>query len=101
MKTTGHGIEESRDVENVHRLRLMTLLQELVRERGYKGTARVLEIDPQTMAEAAKTGRLSRRVREALHGLARPVSQGRSAGPFCAILCPEAQETQKTRKLHA
>ena len=66
MKTTGHGIEESRDVENVHRLRLMTLLQELVRERGYKGAARVLEIDAQTMAEAAKTGQLSRRVREAL-----------------------------------
>ena len=33
MKTTEHGIEESRDVENVYHMRLMALLQELVRER--------------------------------------------------------------------
>ena len=66
MKATEHGIEESRDVENVYHLRLMTLLQELVRERGYKGAARVLEIDPQTVTECAKTGQLSRRVRQAL-----------------------------------
>ena len=37
MKTTGHGIEDSRDVANVYHLRLMTLLQELVRDKGYKG----------------------------------------------------------------
>ena len=46
MKTTEHGIEESKDVENIHHMRLMALLQELVREKGYKGAARVLEIDP-------------------------------------------------------
>ena len=66
MKTTEHGIEDSRDVENMYHMRLMTLLQELVRERGYKGAARVLEIDQRTVAESAKTGRLSRRAREAL-----------------------------------
>ena len=66
MNATGHGIEESRDVENVYHMRLMALLRELVRERGHKGAARVLEIDPQTVAESARTGRLSRRVREAL-----------------------------------
>ena len=66
MKTTEHGIENSRDVENIHHMRLMALLQELVREKGYKGAARVLEIDPQTVTDSAKTGRLSRRVREAL-----------------------------------
>ena len=66
MKTTEHGIEDSRDVENVHHMRLMALLQELVRERGYKGAARVLEIDPQTVAQSAKTGSLSRRVRDSL-----------------------------------
>ncbi len=66
MKTTEHGIEESRDVENMYHMRLMTLLQELVRERGHKGAARVLEIDQRTVAECARTGRLSRRVREAL-----------------------------------
>ena len=40
MKTTGHGIEDSKDVENMYHMRLMTLLQELVRERGYRGALR-------------------------------------------------------------
>ena len=66
MNTTEHGIEDSRDVENVYHMRLMALLRELVRNRGYKGAARVLEIDPETVAESAKTGRLSRRVRDSL-----------------------------------
>ena len=66
MKTTEHGIEDSRDVENVYHMRLMALLQELVREKGYKGAARVLDIDQRTVAESAKTSQLSRRVREAL-----------------------------------
>ena len=66
MKTTEHGIEDSKDVENMYHMRLMTLLQELVRERGYKGAARVLEIDQRTVAESATTGKLSRKAREAL-----------------------------------
>ena len=66
MKTTEHGIEDSRDVENVYHMRLMALLQELVRDKGFKGAARVLEIDQRTVAESAKTGQLSRRVRQAL-----------------------------------
>ena len=66
MKTTEHGIEDSRDIENMHHMRLMTLLQELVRDKGFKGAARVLELDQRTVAECAKTGQLSRRVRQAL-----------------------------------
>ena len=66
MKTTEHGIEDSRDVENVYHMRLMALLQELVRDKGFKGAARVLELDQRTVAESAKTGQLSRRVRQAL-----------------------------------
>ncbi len=66
MKTTGHGIEDSKDVENMYHMRLMTLLQELVRERGYRGAARAQEIDQRTVAESTRTGRLSRRMREAL-----------------------------------
>ena len=66
MKTTEHGIEDSKDVENMHHMRLMTLLQELVRDKGYKGAARVLELDQRTVAECARTGQMSRRVRQAL-----------------------------------
>ena len=66
MKTNEHGIESSGDVENVYHMRLMTLLQELVREKGYKGAARVLEIDHRTVAVCSKTGQMSRRARQAL-----------------------------------
>ena len=66
MKSTEHGIEDSKDVENMHHMRLMTLLQELVRDKGFKGAARVLELDQRTVAECARTGQLSRRVRQAL-----------------------------------
>ena len=66
MKTTEHGIEDSKDVENVYHMRLMALLKELVRDKGFKGAARVLELDQRTVTESAKTGQLSRRVRQAL-----------------------------------
>ena len=66
MKTTEHGIEDSKDVENVYHMRLMALLKELVRDKGFKSAARVLELDQRTVAECAKTGQLSRRVRQAL-----------------------------------
>lgn len=66
MKTTGHGIDDSRDVANVYHLRLMTILQELVRDKGHHGAARVLELDQKTVAESARTGVLTRRVRQAL-----------------------------------
>ena len=66
MKSTEYGIEESKAVENMYHMRLMALLQEQVRKRGNKGAARVLEIDPKTVAESIRTGRLSRRTRDAL-----------------------------------
>ena len=66
MKTTEHGIESSKDVENIYHMRLMALLHELVRDKGYKGAARVLELDPQTVTESARSGQLTRRVRQAL-----------------------------------
>ena len=73
MKTTEHGIETSRYVENMHHMRLMALLQELVREKGYKGAARVLEIDQRTVASSAKSGQLTHRVR---HALERALQEG-------------------------
>ena len=66
MKTTEHGIVDSRYVENMHHMRLMALLQELVRKRGPKGAARVLEIDPKTVTSSMRSGQLTRRVRDAL-----------------------------------
>ena len=59
-------IEESRAVEDVHHLRLMALLHELVREKGNRGAASALGLDPRTVASCMKTVRLSWRVREAL-----------------------------------
>ena len=66
MKQKRPVITNSRHIEDLHHLRLMSLLQELVRERGYKGTARVLEIDSQTVTSSAKSGQLTHRVRESL-----------------------------------
>ena len=66
MRTTEHGIDSSSDVANFYHMRLMALLQELVRKKGYKGAAQVLEIDPKTVTSSMKSGQLTRRVREAL-----------------------------------
>ena len=44
----------------------MVLLKELVRDNGYKGAGKILEIDQRTVAESAKTGQLTRRIRSAL-----------------------------------
>ena len=66
MRQTEPVIEDSGSVEDVHHLRLMALLHELVREKGNRGAASALGIDPRTVASCMKTGRLSWRVREAL-----------------------------------
>ena len=59
-------MEKSRNVADVHHLRLMSLLSELVSKRGNKGAARVLELDRRTVAASLRSGVLSRRVRQAL-----------------------------------
>ena len=59
-------MQKSRYVADVHHLRLMSLLNELVRDRGYKGAARVLGIDRRTVAVSVRSGVLSGRTREAL-----------------------------------
>ena len=58
--------QTARTWRTCYHMRLMTLLQELVRDKGFKGAARVLELDQRTVAECARTGQLSRRVRQAL-----------------------------------
>ena len=52
-------------VEDVYELRLTALLRQLVRTRGHKGAARVLGLDPRTVASSVQQG-LSRRVRDEL-----------------------------------
>ena len=66
MRNVEPVIEESRVVEDVHHLRLMALLHEMVREKGNRGAAEALGLDPRTVASCMKAGRLSWRVREAL-----------------------------------
>ncbi len=47
------------DNEDTHDQQLMTLLQEMVRDKGYRGAARVLEIDHRTVAACMNRGGLS------------------------------------------
>ena len=48
-------IKISGAVRDLHHLRLMALLLELVRLRGIGGTARVLEIDPRTVTSSVQS----------------------------------------------
>ena len=66
MNQKRRDIKISGAVRDLHHLRLMALLLKLVRLRGISGTARVLEIDPRTVTASAKSGQLTRRVRDSL-----------------------------------
>ena len=52
-------------IEDVYELRLTALFRQLVRTRGHKGAARVLGLDPRTVAASVQQG-MSRRVRDAV-----------------------------------
>ena len=52
-------------IDDVYELRLTALLRQLVRTRGHKGAARVLGLDPRTVAGSVQQG-MSRRVRDAV-----------------------------------
>ena len=59
---TGPGIEESKNIEDLHHLRLMALPDELVREDpGGRSTAR-LYVDHRTLTARPEGGRLTRRM---------------------------------------
>ena len=59
-------MERSRNVEDLHHLRLMALLHELVRERELKGAAEALGLDPRTLSASMDRGALSGLVQVAL-----------------------------------
>lgn len=62
-------IEKSRSVEDVHQLRLMALLRDLVREKRVKGAANALGVDPRTLTTSLVRRKLSRRMSDALDRL--------------------------------
>ena len=60
------GIDRSSSIEDLHHLRLMALLDELVRDKGARKAAADLEVDHRTLASSLESGQLSRRMRVAL-----------------------------------
>ena len=66
MQSREPVFEKSRSVEDVHHLRLMALLRELVRNKGVMKATQALSVDYRTLTKSLKDGRLSRRMRQAL-----------------------------------
>ena len=66
MKSQEPIFEKSRSVEDVHHLRLMALLRELVRDKGVMKATEALGVDYRTLVGSLKDGRLSRRMRHVL-----------------------------------
>ena len=66
MNSRQPGIGKSRRVEDVKRLQLLTLLDEMVRNKGVMRAAGDLNVDRRTLNAALRDGRLSRRMRGAL-----------------------------------
>ena len=66
MKQRSPVIEGSREVADMHHLRLMSLLQELERAHGRKQAAELLGVDRRTLDISLDEGVLSRRMRGAL-----------------------------------
>ncbi len=62
----GLGIDRSKSIEDLHHLRLMALLDELVRDKGARRAAEGLGVDHRTLAASMESGRLTRRMRVAL-----------------------------------
>ena len=54
-------------IEDLHHLRLMALLDELVRDKGPRRAAADLDVDHRTLTASMESGRLSRRMRVALN----------------------------------
>ena len=66
MKQRKPVIEKNRAVEDLHYVRLMALLQELVRDHGRKRAAAILGVDRRTLDAGLDERVLSRRMRTAL-----------------------------------
>ena len=82
MASERPGIDESRDIEDLHHLQLMTLLREQVRDHGVRKAARRLDVDHRTLSAGLHSGRLSRRLRLSLEKAL--LAGGRLPGPGAA-----------------
>ena len=60
-------IDRSESIEDLHHLRPMALLDELVRDKGPRRAAADLGVDHRTLTASLESGRLSRRMRTALN----------------------------------
>ena len=60
------GIDNSKSVRDMHHLRLMSLLQEQVRDHGRRKAAEILGVDRRTLDASLDQGLLTRRIRGAL-----------------------------------
>ena len=60
------GIDNSKSVRDMHHLRLMSLLQEQVRDHGRRRAAEILGVDRRTLDASLDQGLLTRRIRGAL-----------------------------------
>lgn len=69
MEESGDMEALARSVEDVHHLRLMALLEDLVREKNGAGAAQTLGVDPRTLLTSLRRGALSMRMRLALDRL--------------------------------
>ncbi len=76
-------IDRSESIGDLHNLRLMALLDDLVRDKGHRRTAADLGVDHRTLAASLGSGQLSRRMRVALDqalldGAGSPANQQRA-----------------------
>ena len=66
MSSRGRPLERTRSIEDLHELRLMALLHDLVRKHQRKGAGEVLGVDPRTVKACLEQGALSKWMRTAL-----------------------------------
>ena len=66
MSSRGRPLERTRSIEDLHELRLMALLHDLVRKHQRKGAGEMLGVDPRTVGACLERGALSKWMRTAL-----------------------------------
>ena len=66
MNTGKPVFEKSRSVQDMQHMRLMALLNELVRDKGVMKATQLLGVDYKTLTASMERGRLSRRMRSVL-----------------------------------